>query len=186
MITIRQHIKRSVAALSVLVMYSLPQGLQAAEIDALLELLRSAKPAEADRIVADISREWSKSGSGAMDLLLKRGRDALDVQDTEAAIEHFTALIDHAPEFAEGHHMRAMAYFNSGRIGPALGDLETALRLNPDHFAALRGLAVIFETLDETDRALAGYEMVLALHPNDEEAQRGVDRLVIQARGRDL
>ncbi len=186
MVMIRQHIKCSVAAFLVLVTYSLPSGLRAQDTEALLQQLREAEPAEAGRLVADISREWSKSGSAAMDLLLKRGRDAMDVGDLAAATEHFTALVDHAPEFAEGYHMRAMAYYNAGRIGPALGDLEMALRYNPDHFGALRGLAVIFETLGDADRALRGYEMVLALHPNDEEAQNGVERLLITARGRDI
>ncbi|MCJ7874630.1 tetratricopeptide repeat protein [Phaeobacter sp. J2-8] len=184
--TIRQHIKRSVAALSLIVMYSLPSVIEAAETDALLNQLREAEPVEAARIEAEIARLWSRSGSGAMDLLLKRGQDAMDVQDFPAAIEHLTALIDHAPDFAEGYHMRAMAYYNADLVGPSLGDLEMALRLNPDHFAALRGLAVIFESLGDKKRALDGYEMVLRLHPNDEEAQKGVERLLVAARGRDL
>lgn len=186
MVTIRQHIKCSVAAFLILVTYSLPSGVRAQDMESLLQQLREAEPAEAGRIVSDISREWSKSGSAAMDLLLKRGRDAMDVENLEAATEHFTALIDHAPGFAEGYHMRAMAYFNAGKIGPALGDLEMTLRLNPDHFGALRGLAVIFETLGEEDRALRGYEMVLALNPHDAEAQSGVERLLVAARGREI
>jgi len=36
-----------------------------------------------------------------MDLLLQRGQEAMDNEDYEAAIEHFTALTDHAPDFAE-------------------------------------------------------------------------------------
>lgn len=186
MVTIRQHIKCSVAALLLLVTNSLPTGALAQDTEALLQQLREADPQEAGRLVTDINREWSKSGSAAMDLLLKRGRDAMDVEDLPAAIEHFTALTDHAPEFAEGYHMRAMAYFNSGLIGPALGDLDMALRLNPDHFGALRGLGVIFETLGDEARALQSYELVLGLHPNDEAAQEGVERLMVTARGRDL
>lgn len=186
MVTFPHHIKCSVAAFLLLAANSLPTAAAAAEMEALLQQLREAEPSEAGRLVTDISREWSKSGSAAMDLLLKRGRDAMDVGDLDAAIEHFSALIDHAPRFAEGYHMRAMAYYNAERIGPALGDLEMALRHNPDHFGALRGLAVIFETLGDAERALRGYEMVLALHPNDEEAQNGVERLLVEARGRDI
>lgn len=167
-------------------MYSLPLPGVASEYDELLKQLRDADPAEASRIEREITREWAKSGSAAMDFLLKRGRDAMDVEDYRGAIEHFTALTDHAPGFAEGYHLRAMAYYQAEMFGPALGDLETALRLNPDHFGAMRGLAVIFETLDDPERALAGYEMVLSLNPHDEEAQKGVERLKNAVRGRDL
>lgn len=184
--TIRQHIKRSVAASALLVMYSLPHPGVASESAELLKQLREADATEASRIEREITREWAKSGSAAMDFLLKRGRDAMDVEDYGTAIEHFTALTDHAPDFAEGYHMRAMAFFHSEMLGPALGDLETTLTLNPDHFGAMRGLAVIFEVLDDPVRALAGYEMVLEVHPNDEEAQKGVARLTGAVRGRDL
>ncbi|TNF20690.1 MAG: tetratricopeptide repeat protein [Rhodobacteraceae bacterium] len=167
-------------------MFSLPLAGGAADQDALLQQLREADPIEASRIERDITREWARSGSAAMDFLLKRGRDAMDVEDYRTAIEHFTALTDHAPEFAEAYHLRAMAFYRADMIGPALGDLETALRLNPDHFGAMRGLAVIFETLDDPVRALAGYEMVLRLNPHDEDAQDGVERLKNAVRGRDL
>ena len=47
---------------------------------------------EWQRAQADILREWSKSGSASMDLLLKRGREAMEAGDLTAAIEHLTAL----------------------------------------------------------------------------------------------
>lgn len=187
---IRHHFKRSVAAILAIVTFSLPfampSEIRAAEAEELLQQLRDADPGDAARIERDIAREWSKSGSAAMDLLLKRGKDALDIKDFGAAIEHLTALTDHAPNFAEGFHVRAMAYFHSDRIGPALGDLEQVLALNPHHFGAMRGLAVIFEKLGDAPRAHQAYEMVLRLHPNDEEAQKGVERLRDKVQGREL
>src|SRR5690606_3470319 len=89
---------------------------------------------------ADILREWSKSGSPAMDLLLKRGREAMEAGDLKAAIEHLTALTDHAPEFAEGWNARATAYFLAGAFGPSVDDIRHTLALNPRHFGALAGL----------------------------------------------
>ncbi len=121
-----------------------------------------------------------------MDFLLKRGRDAIDVQDWGLAIEHLTALADHAPDFAEAYHTRAIAYFRADLIGPALGDLEQALALNPNHFGAMRGLATIFEGLGDAKRAHQAYEMVLRLHPHDEEAQKGLERTEGEAFGREL
>ncbi|MDA7427165.1 hypothetical protein PGB28_01750 [Primorskyibacter aestuariivivens] len=184
--TIRHHFKHSVAAVSLIVTFSLPFGVRADETGDLLQQLQQADAAEAARIEREIARSWSKSGSAAMDLLLKRGRDALDIDNLEAAIEHLTALTDHAPEFAEGFHTRAMAYFKADLIGPALGDLERVLELNPQHFGAIRGLAVVFETLGDETRAYEAYEMVLRLHPHDEEAQKGVERLRTGVQGQEL
>ena len=65
-------------------------------VEDLLTQLQTADPQSAGRLERKIWREWSKSGSPAFDLLLQRGRDALDAGDTDAAIEHLTALIDHA------------------------------------------------------------------------------------------
>lgn len=181
--TILRHIKCSVTALSMLVMFSIPSSADEAE---LLGELRNAEPSEAGRIEQELVTLWSKSGSSSMDFLLKRGRDALEVNDWRTAIEHLTALTDHAPEFAEGYHARAIAYFRSDKIGPAVADLEQVLALNPNHFGALRGLATVFESLGDPRRAHEAYKLVLDLHPNDEEAQKGLERTEGHALGREL
>jgi hypothetical protein len=69
--------------------YSLPLAAQetgAHGVDALLDRLAEAEPGEAGRLVSEIFVEWSKSGSPAIDLLLKRGQDALETGDLDAAI----------------------------------------------------------------------------------------------------
>ena len=85
--------KRIVAALSVTVMFSLPAAAfaQAASGELLEQLGAAESAAEADRIEKAIFLEWSKSGSAAMDLLLKRGRDALEHVLAENP-QHFGAL----------------------------------------------------------------------------------------------
>jgi hypothetical protein len=79
-------------------------------VDELLSELARPDLERWQRVERQIIGEWSKSGSAAMDLLLQRGRDALQEGDHEAAIEHLTALVDHAPDFAEGWHARATAF----------------------------------------------------------------------------
>ncbi|MBU3029285.1 tetratricopeptide repeat protein [Paracoccus marinaquae] len=142
---------------------------------------------EAWRIAeSDILREWSKSGSAAMDLLLKRGEEALDEGDAEAAIGHLTALTDHAPGFAAGWQARAAAYATAGQYGPAAADLGRTLELEPRHFIALTQLGAMLEEMGETDRALAAYRQSLAIHPNQQEAIDAVERLEREDRGTDI
>lgn len=152
----------------------------------LLADLQAATPAQSERIADQLRREWSRSGSASADLLLKRGRDALDAGEVAAATEHFTALIDHAPDFAEGYVGRAMAYYQLDLLGPAVADLERALTLNPVQFDAITGLGAIFEQLEQPELAYRAYEEVLMLHPGNTEVQEAMERLDAAVRGREL
>lgn len=178
------NLKLTVAAIVAIVMISLPlaTSLSAQEADlndetALLEALSQADQAQALRLDRQLQALWGKSGSASIDLLLKRGRDALESSDTRAAIEHLTALTDHAPDFAEGWHVRASAYFEAGLFGPALADLERALALNPNNYNAIIGLAAMFETFDEPARAYETYLRAQAIHPHHEEVGKALERL---------
>ena len=111
----------------------------------MLEALKSAEPAEATRLTREIERLWDLSGSTTVDLLLRRGREAMEDEDLDAAIAHLTAVTDHAPDFAEGWHARATAFYMKDLFGPALADLEKALALNPDNYNAMFGLGVMFQ-----------------------------------------
>ena len=138
-----------------------------------------AKPeGEAWRIAeSDILREWSKSGSASLDLLLKRGEDALDEGDPQSAIGHLTALTDQAPEFAAGWYARSSAFAATGHFGPAFDDLAKTLKLEPRHFAALTQLGVLFEEIGNPEKALEAYRESLKIHPHQQEAIDGVARL---------
>lgn len=156
------------------------------KLDDLFQRLQTAGPEEASRIETEIWIEWSKSGSPAMDLLLQRGRDALELGDTTAAIAHFTALIDHSPDFAEGWNARATAYFQAGDFGPSLADIAQALTRNPRHFGALSGLGTILEEAGDTEKALAAYKAALAIHPHLADVEEAVARLEAQIMGQEL
>ena len=143
----------------------------------LLDRLATASEQEAPLIVRELEAAWERSGSAAMDLLLRRGREALEDGDFPRAIEHLSALTDHAPDFAEGYHARAEAFFRRELFGPALDDLERTLTLNPDNFNAIYGLGVVLQELGDTSRAARLYRRTLALHPHHENARKALDYL---------
>ncbi len=157
-----------------------------AKLDGLFGRLKTAEAAEAGRIETEIWIEWSKSGSPAMDLLLQRGKDAMNLGDAGQAIEHFTAVIDHSPEFAEAWNARATAYYMAGEFGPSVADIAHVLTLNPRHFGALSGLAMILEETGKPERALEVYKAALAIHPHLHGATEAVDRLEVEAEGQEL
>jgi len=175
-----------VTALFFTVGNSPPAVAQETTLDQLYQELADADAADYMRIEQQIFDEWSKSGSAAMDLLWRRGKDALDEGAPDVALEHFTALIDHAPRFAEGYYGRASAYFTLGRVGPALDDIRQTLALNPRHFEAMRGLAVIMEEFDRPRDAQELYQLVLEINPQSAETQDALARIELQLEGQAL
>jgi tetratricopeptide (TPR) repeat protein len=149
----------------------------AARLDALFADLAEPGREDWQRIEGEINRLWSRSGSDAMDLLLRRGRQAIEAGDYAAAVEHLTALTDHAPDFAEGWNARATAFFLMDEYALSIADIERVLALNPRHFGAMMGLATMLEQMGETGYALQALRAVQALNPNRPEVNEAVDRL---------
>ncbi|MEM7520158.1 MAG: tetratricopeptide repeat protein [Pseudomonadota bacterium] len=179
------NLKRHLTALAALVLLS-GTALGAPASEDQLERLKSATEDEAKRIASEIELEWSKSGSAAMDLLLRRGKDAIEAGNFTLAIGHLTALTDHAPGFAEGFHARAEAYYRADLYGPALDDLQTTLELDPTHYDAIFGLGTMFQAFGDARRAADLFRRVLVLHPNHENAIQALERLKRDGIGREL
>lgn len=155
-------------------------------IDGLMAELAAPDTQNWQGVESEILRVWAQSGSDAMDLLLQRGRDAIEAEDLEAAVEHLTALTDHAPDFAEGWNARATAFYLMGEYALSVADIERALALNPNHFGALSGLAVMLEELGEPELALEAHRTVRDLNPHRAEMNPTIGRLESMVGGADL
>lgn len=154
-----------------------------ADIDTLLAELARPDQERWARIERQILREWSRSGSAAIDYLFQRGQEALRAGRTDEAIGHFTAVIDHAPDFAEAWNARATAFFQANRLGQAIADIEATLARNPRHFGALAGLGIILEQLELYAEAREAYAAAHALHPHRPSIRDAVARLERRLRG---
>ncbi|MDC1499939.1 tetratricopeptide repeat protein [Octadecabacter sp.] len=188
---INKHLHKSiVAALLLGVWISSPLAAQSQaqseRLDLLFEQLLNAEPDEVARIEGQIISEWGKSGSAAMDLLLRRGEDALEAGTPEVAVEHFTALVDHAPDFTEGYNGRASAYYQLGLFGPAIDDLRQTLVLEPRHIGAMTGVAFMLEELGRADDALEVWQAIAQISPADAEVKAMIERLHVQQAGQAL
>lgn len=157
-----------------------------ARLDSMFEALKTASAPEAARLGREIRLELSKSGSPAMNLLLKRGRDAMAAGDTDLAIELLSALTDHAPEFAEGWHARSVAFARADMMGPAMGDLERALALDPRNFAAIYSLGALLEEMGQPALAYEAYSRVIAIHPHFDDTDAALARIEAETQGADL
>lgn len=173
--------KRLFAAAVASALWIAPSVAQADDDAARLDELHAqlAEPGREDwtRVEAEIVRLWSQSGSPAMDLLLRRAGEAMEAEDHEAAVEHLSALVDHAPGFAEGWHARATAFYHMGEFSLALADIRRTLALNPRHFGALEGLGAILEEMNQPEHALRAVRAAEEINPNRPSLKEALARL---------
>jgi tetratricopeptide (TPR) repeat protein len=158
----------------------------AERLEALFDALADPEAEDAALVQRRIGEIWSASGSESMDFLLRRGRDAIEAEQYDKAIDHLTALTRLAPDFAEGWNMRATAHFLADEYWWAVADIQQALMLEPRHFAALAGLGSILERIDDDRGALIAWREALRLNPHLEPAAEAVRRLEAEVDGRDV
>ncbi len=149
----------------------------AEKLDALFAQLAELGREDWRRVESEILRIWAQSGSESMDLLLKRGQEAMEAEDYPTAIEHLSALTELAPGFAEGWNARATAFFLMDEYALSVADIERTLALEPRHFGALSGLGQILEALGEDALALEALRAAYAITPNRPGLDEAVQRL---------
>jgi tetratricopeptide (TPR) repeat protein len=160
-----------------------PAQAQTQILDDLFAELLVADAAGWEDVEKQIWTEWSKSGSKAMDLLLQRGRAEMEKGNVSDAINHYSALIDHTPEFAEGWNARATAWFLADRYGLSMSDIRQTLILEPRHFGAMAGLGMILERMDRPEAALKIYQEAEKVHPNRPDVKAAIERLSDKVEG---
>lgn len=151
-----------------------------AEQNSLPDLYDDLKAADAETALGlerEIKRLWELSGSPSVDFLYEKGNSAFLSGDYKTSIEHYSAAIEFAPEFAMGWFARARAYTYINYYGPALKDIEKALLFDPRHFYAVLGLGQLLEKLDMPFLAIKAYEEALEIHPHLTEAKELQDRI---------
>ncbi len=151
--------------------------------DELLDRLAQPDLRNWDVVEQQLYQTWSRSGSASADYLLRQGRDALEENDLEAAYDHLTALIDHAPDFAEGWNARATLLFQMGAYGPSIADIQRVLALEPRHFGALTGLGIMLEEMGEMETALEAYRAAHAIHPHRPDIEEAIGRIEQELEG---
>lgn len=147
------------------------------QLERLYDRLSDPETSNWREVEQEIWSRWAQSGSATADLLLQRGREALEAGEMREAIEHLTAAIDHAPDFAEAYNARATAYYEQGLYGPSMFDIEATLRLNPRHFGAMMGLGSILEQIGAERDALSVYRAVELVHPHRDSLHEALERL---------
>ena len=157
------------------------------DLDRLFEELAKADDAAQAAVIEDmIWQAWARSGSDTVDLIMARGLEALESQDYAVALDMFSTAIELDPDYAESWNKRATLYYVINDYDAAIADVTQVLAREPRHWAALMGLAVMFDDLDRKEPALGAYRKALEINPQLEDAAEAIERLSVEVEGRGI
>lgn len=135
-------------------------------VDKLFAALRVAPDAETARAIdRQIWTYWTEPSDP---ILAGRMREALVARNTgnpAAAVRLLDKLVADYPDYAEGWNQRATLHYMMGDFDASIADCEKVLAIEPRHFGALSGRALIYLQLDKRALAIKDMAAALAVHP---------------------
>lgn len=108
---------------------------------------------------------WTRAPDATAQKMLDTGMAHIRAADLAAAASVLDDLVAYCPDYAEGYNQRAFASFLRGDYAAALGDLDRALALSPNHVAALSGKALTLLGLGREPEGQAVLRDALRLNP---------------------
>ena len=120
---------------------------------------------------------WRESGDESVDQLMVDGVKAMGGGNYESALITFNSIVEGAPNFAEGWNKRATLYWLMGDFEKSVEDIDRTLALEPRHFGALSGLAMIRESQKRPLDALQAFERALEIYPAMPNAAERIRKL---------
>jgi len=150
-------------------------------LDSLFVELRSADGVrDAERVERLIWQIWFEIDDPVIDEHLSRGIEAMNRRNFEAALRAFDRVIEQRADYAEGWNRRATLFYMMGEFDASVADIRKTLELEPRHFGALSGLALIRESQRRPFEALEALARVVEIHPHMSHLSQRVANLTAQ------
>ncbi|MEJ2123796.1 MAG: tetratricopeptide repeat protein [Alphaproteobacteria bacterium] len=147
------------------------------------QLIEAPNDESAELIASALVKIWRHSGSDTADLLLERATMAFQTQNHELATKLLSALTSVAPDFAEGWNQLATVHFLRQDYASAMHELWHVLALEPKHFKAMEGVAIILRETGRKRAALKMIRRVLKIHPRMKSAIQAETELSREVEG---
>jgi len=158
----------------------MPYWRDAALRDLFARLAGAASAREASAVEYEIWSAWHEIDDDLVAPWMRRGLAALEARDLGAALSAFDRVTELAPDYAEGWNKRATLHWLRGAFEESLADIDRALELEPRHFGALSGLAMIREAQGRPFEALEALEKLIHIHPHLPHLRERIDELSAQ------
>ncbi len=134
---------------------------------ALFRRLRQAGTEREGRMAEDaIWRLWMDEGpTAAIREAVAEAMRRREVYDFAGALAILDRVVADAPDYAEGWNQRAFIRFLRDDPDGSLDDIERALALEPLHFAALSGKAIILMRQGRMEAGQSALRRAVEIHP---------------------
>lgn len=146
----------------------------------------AADPEEAKGYADAIQHVWLQSRSDTANLIMQRAMLASRMKNYPLALSLLDKLVALEPEWAEAWNQRATVRFLSEDFDGSMADIDKVLKLEPRHFGALTGMAVILQREGLNKRALEVFNKTLEIYPAQPDLKDTVDKLSLDVNGRDI
>jgi tetratricopeptide (TPR) repeat protein len=154
--------------------------------DLYTRLAASKDADETGGIITKLLHSYSESGSDTADLLLKRARQAIGVENYADALKILDTTVALQPDWAEGWNARATVRYLDDDYKGSMADIAQTLKRDPKHLGALMGMGMILEAREKREDALKIYQRVLEIAPHWRNAQEAADKLKAALAGSEL
>lgn len=135
-------------------------------LDQLFAALRSAEdPATAHELDRTIWAVWTNPSDPELHKRIRAVLYARGIGNIAQALRLLDTLVVDYPDYAEGWNQRATIHYMMGNLDLSLADCARVLELEPRHFGALSGRALIYLTQGKRALALKDMTAALAIHP---------------------
>ena len=137
------------------------------EREALFRQLREARSEREGRMVEDaIWRMWMAQGpTAAIREAVAEAMRKREVYDFAGALAILDSVVADAPDYAEGWNQRAFIRFLREDFDGSLDDIERTLALEPLHFAALAGKAMVLMRQGRIEPGQTALRRAVEIHP---------------------
>lgn len=124
---------------------------------------------EYDKIIKKIWNIWLKPEDIRIQEDFNKALFLIDKFQYNKSIIFLSNIIDKNPNFAESWNKRATVYYLIGDYENSIKDINQTLILEPRHFGAMDGLALIHIKLKEYKKAAKIYKKILEILPYSED-----------------
>ncbi len=138
-----------------------------AERERLFEALQNAPTETAARTIENaIWQSWMAAGpTEEIRSKMAAAMRARSGYELERSLELLDAIVADAPDYSEGWNQRAFTHFLMGSLDHSLEDIDRALELEPRHFGALAGKAIILMQQGRTQLSQNALREAVGIHP---------------------
>ena len=117
---------------------------EAAERERLLAALaKSSNAAEASGLASQVWALWFRAPNAEAAAIMQQALEKRGVRDYRGAAAILDKLVESAPDWAEAWNQRATIRYLLRDFEGSLADIDRVLALEPKHFGALSGQAII-------------------------------------------